>query len=463
MHHSIERALASVAVAALVAAGPVQGQPTMESTASSLAPLHWFVRIAEPRSGLVHVRGEIPAEALDSLASLTLRFADHKRRPEGINTLRAWSEHRPLKIEQPSELAANVWHLELDHPTAPVVVEYTVDPTYYPPGSRAEHPEDARSRVSEAFAVLRTTSLFPALNVPNGPVRISFTVPEGWIVATPWQTDADGFATASTDLHRVDYLGVGPFEIRELRVGETLFRIAVPRQETRLTADDAVIVIQFELDLIGTPPPGNHAVRTVIIVPPRFMRGGAAGMHSVVQRPSPEVLAHEVFHWWTHSDLARPEARWLTEGFTNYYGIRVARDTGLMPEEDAERCLSDLFGEMRYLEQDSTQSLATASLRYDRDSRARRLVYSKGALFALFLDQQLALHDLSLDEGMRTLLSEPRQSLTNADLRQLLQRVYAHRMDASFENYVEGKHALPDLGLGDSTGRSGCARYLPNQ
>ena len=72
------------------------------------------------------------------------------------------------------------------------------------------------------------------------------------------------------------------------------------------------------------------------------MRGGAAGDHTIVQSSSPQVLAHEVFHWWNDATLTARDASWFREGLTEYYGIRVAREAGAWTAEAEMACLADL-------------------------------------------------------------------------------------------------------------------------
>jgi hypothetical protein len=433
--------------------------PQADGSGFAASNVTWQVEILEPVTGLVQVRGEIPGEAIDG-SLLVLRFLDLRRHPEGLRSLRAWSGDQALRVDSGRPSEEYLRQVHLDGGSESVLVEYTIDPTYYPPGSRVERPADARSRVARDLAVLRSSSLFPVLNIDPLPTRMTFALPDGWVAVAPWNAVADEFWVDPDGGSRVEYLGVGPFEVRELSIGDAAFRVAAIPEQTQQNTEGVAGAIRYYADLLGAPPSRCAGVRTVIVVPPNFMRGGAAGRCSVVQSPSPEVIAHEVFHWWTHAQLVRPEARWFSEGFTNYYGVKAAREGSLMTEEQAALCLADLWGEMQFLERDGPLSLSAVSADYDRDSRGKRLVYSKGTLFALLLDRELAKRQRSLDEAMRVILSEARQGITNSDLRELFDHVYGDAVDASFEAYVQGGEALPDLGLGPATGRSGCARYL---
>ena len=144
------------------------------------------------------------------------------------------------------------------------------------------------------------------------------------------------------------------------------------------------------------------------------------------------VLAHEMVHWWNHSGLTTAEAAWFREGLTNYYGIELARESGAWSREAADGCLADLEAEMRLLERDGAASLADASRAYRQDPRLRRLVYSKGTLFSMLLDRELAGAGRSLDESVRALLANGHRGLTNGDIRDVLSRTYGGLIDPTF-------------------------------
>lgn len=453
--------IGSGAIVALVAAVLPGADEEITAASIALAAVRWDVRVADPGSGVVHVRAEIPAAFTSELDRLQLEFIDARRHPGAVKSITAHAQNMPLPIERPAEGGEHRLALELHGRRGPVVLDYVVDPTFYPPGSVRDDPADARSRVTPELAVVRSTSLFPRLEPTGFPAIVTFILPTGWTAVTPWAVQADTFLLAPNELSNVEYLGLGPFEVAVLRAGDLSLRLASPQEETGLSLAAVEAILQTQLDLIGAPPPQGDGVRSAIVVPNGFMRGGAAGQRSVVQSPSPEVLAHEMLHWWTHSDLVRPEAKWFQEGFTNYYGIKVAQRSGLWTEQQVNGCLADLNGEMRYLERRGTSSLAAVSRDYRRDTRARRLVYSKGALLGYLLDRELEGNGRSLDEAMRAVLAEQRSGLTNDDLLRIFSRLYDGLVDPILETHVTHETPLPPLELGAATGRSGCARYLP--
>lgn len=427
------------------------------------AQIEYDVRISDPESGLVRVRAEISLDGLAGAPTLGISFRDLRRHPDALKDLRALSNDRALPIEVGAEGHEHARTIDLRGASRSVIIEYTVDPTFYPPGSTSDDPADARARVVEGLAVLRTSSVFPIFDHGSDSARVTFTLPDDWVAVTPWVRDGDGFWLSPEDLAAIDYLGLGLLDVREVTVQDTVFLISTPHKATGLGAEQATKVIQHYLALIGTPPPHGSGPRSVIIVPSRFMHGGAAGNRSIVQHNSAVTLAHEAFHWWTHSDLVRSEAKWFSEGFTNYYGIKAASGAALVTKDEAAQCFADLSGEMRYLELDGVRSLEGVSGDYAQDGRARRLVYSKGTLLALFLHRELAKRDRSLDEVIKAILSQRRRSLTNEDLRRFFVEEYGNGVAASLDGFVKEATALPDLGLGPATGSSGCARYLPGR
>jgi hypothetical protein len=444
-----------IAGAAALAAAAFIGCPQPDGD-SSAAIVHWQVEISEPAAGLAHVRGEFPAAALSGLVSLQLEFGELSAHPERLRSIEARAGDEALSVQANGHTLA----FDLASVAGPVVMDYTIDPTFYPPGGAPTSPADARSRITEDLAVVRTTALFPRVNIRELPATVVFDLPNGWLAVTPWHAADAGFALELEPASTVEYLGLGPLELGEISAGGSVFRVATG--DADLSLDAVTNVLRFELELLGAPP-ASRGRRSIVVVPAAFMRGGAAGRNSIVQPPRADVLAHEMFHWWNRPALTRAETTWFREGFTQYYGVKAALMSAAWTEEDADRCLADLNAEMRYLERDGALSLSAASLDYTSDGRARRLTYSKGALLALYLDRELESTGRSLDEAMRKLLTGEYVSMGNDDVRRVVSETYEESVDSILESYVVGNAALPDLALDAHTGSSGCARFLPDR
>lgn len=414
---------------------------------TSLVPT--VVTIDDPGSGLASVRMEFPDTLLSGRKELLLGFADVHERPNVVRSLTAIVDGKPVLPRDESYRRAQLVRIPLGNGARSLSVSYTIDPTLYPdwPGTLA--PTDARSRITAEFGVVRSTSLLPALDLPGAWFSIQFVLPPDWNAITPWNTEGGRVRAPAGAEAGVEYLGLGPFELREL--SGTPLHIAALRGAT--DASGVEEMLRRVTEIAGGPPTEGHAY-VVTIVPNRFMHGGAAGRHTTVQSPQPEVVAHELFHWWNHGLLTGEDAAWFREGLSQYYGIRIAREVNLWSREQEAGCLADLDAEMRALERTARRSLLEAS----RDPNAIRVIYSKGALFWVVVEGHLRSAGHSLDEGVRRVLTSRRTALTTADLRALFREQYGALLDDLFERHVLGSEALPDMRLGPATGRSGCAR-----
>jgi hypothetical protein len=349
--------------------------------------------------------------------------------------------------------------VELTDSSGALVVDYTIDPTFYPPGGGPERPSDARSRMTSGLAILRTASVFPEMAPSGFAWRVNFDLPEGWVAVVPWSHDGSGYHVGSESYESVEYLGFGPLEVQSVSGHGSAISVASLPGDRRFSVEQVLSVVRDIQVRLGAEDNGGH--RVAIVVPAAFMRGGAAGRNSIVQSPSPETLVHEIFHWWNHAGLVQPEARWFVEGLTQYYGLTLAEAAGLLTPDEVNACFADLNAEMRNLEGEGGLSLATASRRSRQDGRASRLIYSKGALFALHLQRELDDRRESLDSVMKVIVNEPMQPLGNEDLQRIFTAMYGQQVSEPFEAHVLGDEPLPDMGMPRATGTSGCARYLP--
>ncbi len=418
------------------------------------AGLQCEVRVLDPASGLVHVRMRIPTSIIPR-GYLDMGFLPARQRPGALRSFAAREGGRFLNVVEPDGSRPYIKRIEIPKTAGVVQVDYTLDPIYYPPGMGRD-PAEARSRVTSALGVLRTSAIFPRFELSGLDAEVKLALPPGWVAVTPWRDMGAGFYLSAAEFEATDYLAVGPFHVLDVDVGDASVRVAVPEGETDVAGMVRRLVRQAAR-VMKTPVPRAGRM-SVIVVPPRFMRGGSAGERSVVQPASPAVLAHEILHWWNSASLTKDEAAWFREGFSEYYGLKVARDAGLVSGAEALDCLADMAGEMRWLESVRPFALGDVSLAFD-EPHARRLVYAKGALYAYLLDRRLAAVDRSLDEVLREIAAEERTGLGNGDLRGLFHRVYGGFADPSFDAYVFRGERLPDLGLPRGSGTSGCARY----
>jgi hypothetical protein len=381
-------------------------------------------------------------------------FADARGSSRTLRAFAARVDGQEVSTTSDAVHGALVYFVPIAAGARSLSITYTIDPTFMPPGSDPGEPADARSRIAADLAVIRSASLFPRFDLADARLGVEFELPRGWIAATPWPS-VDGRVVVPADSAApVEYIPIGPFETRDVTIGSTVVHVVTP---ALLRTGDFPVesIVSREIELLAAPLKRAGPFMATI-VPDDFMHGGASGSHTIVQSSAPEVLAHEVFHWWNDAALTSADAMWFREGLTEYYGIRVAREAGAWTPEAEAACFADLNGEMRLLEENSPRSLKDASL----DPGATRLVYSKGALFWMLVDRRLRASGRVLEEAVRRVVTGPREGLTTEELRTLFSSLYDGLLDDEFERYVVDANRLPDLGLGPATGRSGCARTL---
>jgi len=411
------------------------------------------VDLTAPAAGTAAVRLEFDAAALKGRHQLLLGFADARGGGATLRDVAVEVDGQVVRAALEGYEGALLLRAPLPARAMAAAVRYTVDPTYYPPGLRPSErtPPDARGRITADLAVVRSTSLLPILDAENASYQVGFALPEGWTAVAPWPFDGSTFSATVTAAAGPEYLAFGPLHVSDITVGEATIRVAgAPGAGS---AEMVETMVRRIIELLAAPlkRPG---VFVATLVPAEFMHGGAAGRYSIVQFGSPQVVAHEVFHWWNDGSLTARDAGWFREGLTQHYGIRVAREVGATSPEHERACLADLEAEMRGIERTGGRSLVAASL----DPGDNRLMYSKGALFWLHVDARLRQSGRFLEEAVRRVLTSDRRDLTSQELRSVFSTVYGGLLDEDFDRYVIGAERLPDLGLGEATGRSGCAR-----
>jgi len=138
----------------------------------------------------------------------------------------------------------------------------------------------------------------------------------------------------------------------------------------------------------------------VVTVPSSGGIGGTAYTNGLVmyadttsQLPAfMRLLAHETFHQWNGHTIrtAGPEGgmKWLSEGFTEYFADRFARDAGLL---SAEGYLEKVNENIRHYYTSPVRNATREDLnrRYWSDPDMNRYPYYQGYLIAGFVDREL--------------------------------------------------------------------------
>lgn len=144
--------------------------------------------------------------------------------------------------------------------------------------------------------------------------------------------------------------------------------------------------------------------------------GGTAHYQSFVLFQSPDLkmdegflplVSHEYFHNWLGIDLKMPQPseryKWFSEGFTDYYSIKLLFKAGLITSGSF---LTKLNAGIKsyYLSPYFSESNDAIAGKYWTDSQMRLLSYVRGLTIAFWLDNRISIKDsASLDNLMREL------------------------------------------------------------
>ena len=302
---------------------------------------------------------------------------------------------------------------------------------------RLDPPNDAGSAAQTSWlagehGLLMLTDLFPR---GTGNVRVHFSLPDGWNIASAENRLASGEYQIE-DAERAVFLVGRNLRERQARVERMDFTFAFAG-EWPFTEDEAMQaatdILRAHRETTGTVPAQRAAVllapfpaslsarrwsaetrgATVTFLSGRYAsRTAAMGALSV-------ALAHELFHLWLPNSLAlNGSYDWFYEGFTLHEAGLVSVRLGYLTFQDLLDGVARAFDSYQAVQSRRNVSLIEASRQ--RWSGANDIVYNKGLLAAF-------LYDLELRRETRR-----RQSLSNV-YRELFvrHRTGAERADAN--------------------------------
>lgn len=422
----------------------------------------WNVTVDDPDSGMIAVHAEIPSDTLPNRRALTLTFSDTPPDyAERIRSISAVQDDKNLTVELRPTRNRLQYQIRGFSEGFRLDVRYEMDPVFYPPGSQHGDRNNARALMDKEGGILRTRTVFPALNTRVKEHRLTFALPSDWQTLTPYAMASDGaFIISGDDYNATDYIAVGPLEITEFEAEGIPIRVGVfPNAD--VSTEGVIRLLELYTKDFGPVPGSGSLPRCVSIVAPGFTAGGSAGNRSANQNTHAVTLAHELFHWWNRGSWGNPETRWFGEGATNYVGIVYANKAGLITSEAARSHFADLQGEMRYLEREHPYALETAGRLASEDAFMLRLNYSKGALLMWLLEERAKESNQHVVIAIRRIVQNAPAGYRNEYLLAQFEEVYGPETGQYLHKYVADAERLPELPFGDADGRSGIARFLP--
>ncbi|HTW56776.1 MAG TPA: PDZ domain-containing protein [Terriglobales bacterium] len=292
-------------------------------------------------------------------------------------------------------------------------------------------PFGAQLNPHHAFFNLAEVLMYP-VDARNSPMALRFShLPEGWRIATPLKSSADGEFTAENYDRLVDSpVEIGTFQEARFEEGGGHFRVIVDADPADYDMQDIIDQLQkivaAEISWMNDRPFENYMFLYHF---PRGPGGGGmehaystaidlnAGMIKQVPDGLAVVTAHEFFHLWNVKRI-RPRtlepvdytkenytrALWFSEGVTSTVEAIAELRAGLIDEQLHLKRLGDEITELERRPAHLTQSAEESSLDcwlegnpYYRRPERSISYYNKGELLGFMLD--LAVREASHDRA----------------------------------------------------------------
>lgn len=294
----------------------------------------------------------------------------------------------------------------------------------------------------------------------NPDIEVSFNLPKGWIVSTPWRNirrDNKRFSIANQSELISSLILVGQHSESIVRSGNTKITLAIageiqPYQKT--IHDTVEKYLKSYLNVFKDGPDEN----VLFIINPYESddQNGAEGrgttrsvsilMDNWLDETNRHLwgtfLGHEVFHIWnglTALQAFSGHEHWFVEGVTNYYSDIASLHLGYITKREY----------LNRIESACELYLSASNEFAISEARDTRLSYAGGSLIAAALDFDLREHKKnrkSLDNVMQLMykqFSDIDVEYTQSDILNAINKIAGKDFKPFFQNFVEGKERLP--------------------
>lgn len=160
---------------------------------------------------------------------------------------------------------------------------------------------------------------------------------------------------------------------------------------------------------------------------------------------------HELLHHWIGGRIQNQneeEQYWFSEGFTDYYTYKLMHKAGEIDSLRLRQLLIEEVINPHY--RSRVREVANSHITYERfwsDQEYSKLPYRRGAIYALYLDDQLKRIGSSLDDIMKEILAEtemPGFRLSNEYFDSLVASKLGSAASTEFQQFIiEGKTIPP--------------------
>jgi predicted metalloprotease with PDZ domain len=342
-----------------------------------------------------------------------------------------------------------------------------------------------QAKIANDFAFFTGIEMFlEPMGHRNRPSTVKFQLPAGWKIATALKETPDPMVFAASDYDSlVDApVEMGKFDVTRFEVeGKPHYLIANPagalsKEKTDKFVDMLSKVASAHSKLFGGLPYDKYSYFYFFSPPESNASGALEHLNSFVSFAPPGNFAtpegligtasHEFFHLWNVKRIRPAEMwpydysrenetplLWVSEGFTNYYGVVGVYRAWLMTSETFLQRAADAAGGIESSEARNYISPANSSVStwvgYDTPVAFGISYYTQGQNLGALLDLSIR-NDTggtsSLDDVMRALYNEHYKrghGFTTEDMIGIINRITKHDYHDFYRRYVFGTD-VPD-------------------
>lgn len=313
--------------------------------------------------------------------------------------------------------------------------------------------EEVAAHFDETFFFVGGIFFLIASEQADDPATITFDLPRGWNVTTPWPRRGDAYAVEKQwDIYS-NAFAMGPDAAQHALAGDVEFTWLMSRDLAPLSGRVSDLMSEMPAayaDFFGGASIDKY---TLFLFSDERTDGGAYRNSLAVRVAQPsdgleqvvltQLVGHETMHLWLGANGIHgedpSELYWFTEGFTDYITVRLMHERGLISDDLRDQRMANFVRRALIGRQQSPGvSLAQAG---ERKGRNFAWVYGGGALVALLLDAEMSLTD---PNGFRDMMRDLyRNSGEPYSIEQLLAR-----MDEASEGRASEIIALVETDLG---------------
>ncbi|MGD9629268.1 MAG: M61 family metallopeptidase [Pyrinomonadaceae bacterium] len=342
-----------------------------------------------------------------------------------------------------------------------------------------------QAKIGSDYAFFTGIELFlEPLGHRNAPSRLTFRLPAGWKLLSPLKETQDPatFIAADFDTLADAPAMMGNFDIHEFQVeGKPHYFTAYPSgvfdaEKSKRFTELLASTIKAQSAIFGGLPYEKYAAIYFFQPAESNASGALEHLNAYVAfapqgaRATPEQIigtgSHEFFHLWNVKrirpaemwpyDYSREQetpSLWVSEGFTNYYGVVATYRAGITTKEQFLSIAASAAGGIENSEARKYIPPASSSMitwvGYDTPQAFSISYYTQGQNLAALLDLSIR-HDTKgaagLDDVFRALYSDhykKGRGFTTDDLISIINRISKNDYRAFFDKYVFGVE-VPD-------------------